>query len=90
MRAFVVAAIVSLATAVAGCGPVCNSSSLCSVTGGTGIEEQVCDGNNFRSCDQNDQGLTIGCMARNQVAVCTPNGWAFQTAGPGGSGGGTP
>jgi hypothetical protein len=73
-------------TAVAGCGPACNSSNICAVTGAAGTDEQVCDGSDFRVCDDSDRGLTISCMTRNQVAVCGPGGWSFQPVGSGGGG----
>jgi hypothetical protein len=75
-------------TAVAGCGAPCNSSSVCAVSGGTGADEQVCDGSDNRLCNDEDRGLTIACKSRAEVAVCTPNGWAFQPAGTGSGGGG--
>jgi hypothetical protein len=80
--------VVTVAAVTLGCGPACNSSSVCSVTGAPGADEQVCDGSGFVSCPDDNRGAVINCQNRNQRAVCSPNGWAFEpTGGP--SDGGT-
>jgi hypothetical protein len=61
-----------------GCGSVCNGQNLCSVTG-SGSDIRVCDGGDFRLCDDNNRGQTINCTHDNRRAVCTPDGWAFET-----------
>ena len=72
--------------ALTGCGPACNSSNICSVSGSPG-DQAVGDGSDFRGCNDGDRGLTINCMTRNQRAVCSPNGWAFEPTGPSSDGG---
>jgi len=82
MRSAWLVLLFTVTVVAAGCGPACNASSVCSVTG-MGADEQVCDGSNFVTCDDGDRGKTIACMQRAEVAVCTPSGWAFQPAGTG-------
>jgi hypothetical protein len=79
MSTFLGAVVLTVAFGVGaiGCGAACDRSNLCAVTG-NGDNVEVCDGNGFRACDDNDRGLTVACVTRPQQAVCTPNGWAFQ------------
>ncbi len=68
----------------AGCGPRCDQSSLCAVVG-TGDNIQICDGNDYKSCGDNNRGQTIPCVHQQQVAECSPTGWTFLSTAPGGT-----
>jgi len=75
-----------LVSLVTGCGPACNPSNACAVTGAPGPEQLVCDGNDNVACNDEDRGKVINC-GRNQRAVCSPDGWAFEPTGPSNDGG---
>ena len=62
-----------------GCGPVCDSSNKCAVSGHP-PDVRVCDGSDFRSCGDGNRGQQVGCTNSPKQAVCTPDGWAFENA----------
>jgi hypothetical protein len=64
---------------VAGCGPACDSSNVCAVTGHP-PDVQLCDGNDYRSCSDGNRGQVVSCVHTSKQAVCSPDGWAFQNA----------
>jgi hypothetical protein len=80
-------AVLSVSIVTTGCGPACNAASACAVTGAPGPDQQVCDGSDNITCNDGNRGKVIDCGKRNQRAVCTPNGWAFEPTGPSNDGG---
>lgn len=66
----------SLALAFAGCGQPCDSSHICNVDS----DGLLCDGNDYKACDDSNRGQMIGCQNSPRIAVCTNDGWTFQDA----------
>ncbi len=60
----------------AGCSQPCDPDHVCALDG-YGL---VCDGKDYRTCDASDRGLTVACKDAPRAAVCTADGWTFQTA----------
>jgi hypothetical protein len=80
MLARIATLVLAAATlAVAGCGPQCNSSSVCAVVG-SGSDIQVCDGSDYRSCNDGNRGEQVPCVHRPEIALCTTTGWTFVPA----------
>jgi hypothetical protein len=72
-----VRSLVSILLFAAACGPLCDRSSKCALTG-HGSDVQLCDGSDFRSCGDGNRGQVVTCDKSPQEAVCAPSGWAFQ------------
>jgi hypothetical protein len=78
-----IAWLVLAATLVTACGPICNRGALCAVTNGNDPkQEEVCDGDDFRRCEDKNRGMIIACENKALEAVCTPDGWSFQPGTP--------
>ena len=71
--------LAAAAACAAGCGPSCNNSSLCAVVG-TGADIQVCDGSDYRSCNDSNRGQQVPCVHKPEIAICTTSGWTFVPA----------
>lgn len=65
-----------LGVALAGCGQPCDSNHVCNVDS----DGLLCDGHDYKACDDSDRGQMIGCAPQQRLAICTPNGWTFQDA----------
>jgi hypothetical protein len=69
-------ALLFLTLAAAGCTQPCDKDHICDIDS----DGQLCDGSDYRKCDDSDRNATVGCMTSPRVAICTPDGWTFQDA----------
>jgi hypothetical protein len=63
----------------AGCGAACDPGHVCAVVGDPGSLE-VCDGQGFHKCDDDNRGAIVACVRSPKRAVCSPGGWTFEDA----------
>lgn len=68
-----IAGLLGMATLDLGCSPVCNPERACIID----EARLVCDGSQYRRCDETNRGLRITCSQRRR-AVCTPDGWTIE------------
>jgi hypothetical protein len=68
----------ALAALLGGCGQPCDTYHVCNLDS----DGLLCDGSDYRACDDSDRGKTVGCPALKKIAICSPTGWTFQDAPP--------
>jgi hypothetical protein len=64
-------------TGLLGCSQPCDGPSLCAIDSNRGL----CDGTAWVICDDTVRGKQVACPTTHRTAVCTLDGWTFQTSG---------
>jgi hypothetical protein len=50
------------------------------VVGAAGADTEVCNGDDYVTCNDGNRGDVIYCGAQPRKAVCGADGWSFESA----------
>ena len=65
---------------LAACGPPCNQARRCAVDGEAGQPLEICNGDDFVTCEDGNRGAVVFCENQSRKVVCGPGGWSFEYA----------